>query len=240
MSQGIAEIVITLARSTERAIRNAAGGELLRAVQRMCRQVHSSLGEADRDDIASSVTERVLEAVKAGEALDKYHEAYVRAMVKNRGTDHVRRAARERAAAKLLEGEAKAEGAPEPQLSPGAALEALEQRLAPLVARALADRQERYRAGLQDGIREVMELATGVTTMEAACRKEGVEGSRGVNRLQKRHQRAREALAAALDASLADGSVGQEEYHLLKLVLARLLRCQRARASGVEGPAPEA
>ena len=186
---------------------------------------------------------KLLEGVRPSATSDAVVRRFLTLMVKNRQLDLARRASRF-----VLASEAESPELADPraadinaQLSGGAApppdLDELDDRSRALLrhafAHALESRAPRYRPALEQSWRELEALMGGSTVQALLEQVHGLTPTspawkNAVDRMHKAHERAREALAAATEALIADGKITSEDANLARANLCRL----RSRQEG--------
>jgi DNA-directed RNA polymerase specialized sigma24 family protein len=215
----------------EPAARESAARALLVELQRRVRAPR--LQPADREELVQRVVVRLLSRPLShvGNVT-----AYVTTMLENAVIDHHRRRRR----APLVSDAVEEVAVDAHEVTDDGARRETARRFERLIAGAVSLREARYRDDLEHDLRQLLALATHALSLDEALEGEGVERGadpgerkRAQARLAKRHQRAREALDAAID-DLAAKENDPEEIAAMRTLRSYLLRCQRRPASAVE------
>lgn len=196
--------------------------------------VRSSRGQGVSRDVADDLVQEaalaIWQSVRNGTRIDRV--GFLFTVLHNKRMDHFRRVKRQ---GDLEDQLATAMPPAAAQHGAGSALDAQEVQaaFARLRERAVADRQPQLRDKLRRDTEEVWQLATGQLEMAALIAAEQRAAGAKLafvtarDRLQKRHQYAREALRRALDALVAENEIHNDHRQLYELILQCLLRRQK-------------
>lgn len=196
----------------------------------------SSLAGIERsaaDDLIQEAIMSTWQQVKAGTRFD--HQGYLFRVLHSKSSNYFRALRRQRALTEAVLNDAKGDSAEAPASGRDGPAVDVQAAIDKLRARAVADRKPHLRDKLQHDIGEVWGLASGQLEMRTLIEAEQARSATPLafasarDRLQKRHQYAREALSKALDGLVETGEIPSDQRGFYKMLLEKLLRRQNKR-----------
>lgn len=198
--------------------------------------VTADFNAADRKDLVQEAALSLWQFVKNGGAVPNV--AYLFATLKNKKYDLLRR--RKRDARDRDAFEAAGQGEASVPVEGETTVSDLQNALAKLRDRAVADRKPHLRAKLRADCDQLLDVAAGIQTMSGLIDRELATGDAPPptssnpretiqDRLLQRHQQARKHLNAALDNLIADGEIPSDQRPFYEMILQKLLRRQNKR-----------